>query len=150
MIKVAAPSMACQVIDWAIQMHGAAGISDDFPLAAAYAAARTIRLADAPDEVHREQIGKLELARHRPSDAGAGSGAAGFQPQKSPAFVAFSVVCFLFASYHSYTFLKLAGVIMHVKVLDKTVPPRVIVLTMFGLWALASIVIGAVLIGFGR
>ena len=64
MIKVAAPAMACQVIDWAIQLHGAAGISDDFPLAAAYAAARTIRLADGPDEVHREQIGKLELARH--------------------------------------------------------------------------------------
>jgi len=64
MIKVAAPTMACQVIDWAIQLHGAAGISDDFPLAAAYAAARTIRLADGPDEVHREQIGKLELARH--------------------------------------------------------------------------------------
>ena len=64
MIKVAAPTMACQVIDWAIQLHGAAGISDDFPLAAAYTAARTIRLADGPDEVHREQIGKLELARH--------------------------------------------------------------------------------------
>ena len=80
----------------------------------------------------------------------AGSGAAGFQPQKSPAFVAFSVVCFLFASYHSYTFLKLAGVIMHVKVMDRTLPPRVIVLTMFGAWALASIVIAAVLIGFAR
>jgi acyl-CoA dehydrogenase len=75
MIKVAAPTMACRVIDWAIQMHGGAGISDDFPLAAAYAAARTIRFADGPDEVHREQIGKLELARHRPPDAGAGSGA---------------------------------------------------------------------------
>jgi acyl-CoA dehydrogenase len=71
MIKVAAPTMACRVIDWAIQMHGGAGISDDFPLAAAYAAARAIRFADGPDEVHREQIGKLELARHRPSDAGA-------------------------------------------------------------------------------
>jgi acyl-CoA dehydrogenase len=75
MIKVAAPSMACQVIDWAIQMHGGAGISEDFPLAAAYAAARTIRLADGPDEVHREQIGKLELARHRPHDAAASPGA---------------------------------------------------------------------------
>jgi acyl-CoA dehydrogenase len=75
MIKVAAPSMACQVIDWAIQMHGGAGISDDFPLAAAYAAARTIRLADGPDEVHREQIGKLELARHRPNDVAASPGA---------------------------------------------------------------------------
>ena len=80
----------------------------------------------------------------------AGSGAAAFQPPRSAAFVAFSAVCFLFATYHSYTFLKLAGVIMHVKVMDKTVPPRVIVLTMFGLWALASIVIGAVLIGFAR
>jgi len=53
------------VIDWAIQMHGGGGVSDDFPLAAAYASARTLRLADGPDEVHREQIGKLELARHR-------------------------------------------------------------------------------------
>jgi acyl-CoA dehydrogenase len=66
MIKVAAPTMACKVIDWAMQIHGGAGVSEDFPLAAAYAAARTIRFADGPDEVHREQIGKLELARHRP------------------------------------------------------------------------------------
>ena len=80
----------------------------------------------------------------------AGSGAAGFQPPRSPAFVAFSAVCFLFATYHSYTFLKLAGVIIHLKVMDKTVPPRVIVLTMFGAWALASIVIAVVLIGFAR
>jgi acyl-CoA dehydrogenase len=71
MIKVAAPNMACQVIDWAIQVHGGGGVSDDFPLAAAYAAARTLRFADGPDEVHREQIGKLELARHRPSGAAA-------------------------------------------------------------------------------
>ncbi len=77
MIKVAAPTMACQVIDWAIQLHGAAGISGDFPLAAAYAAARTIRLADGPDEVHREQIGKLELARHASHSAAAGEGPAG-------------------------------------------------------------------------
>ena len=69
MIKVAAPTMACKVIDWAMQMHGGAGVSDDFPLAAAYAAARTIRFADGPDEVHREQIGKLELARYRPRAA---------------------------------------------------------------------------------
>ncbi|MGH7761865.1 MAG: hypothetical protein ACREOY_10695 [Candidatus Dormibacteraceae bacterium] len=80
----------------------------------------------------------------------AGSGAAGFQPPRSLAFVILSAVCFLFASYHSYTFLKLAGVIIHLKVLDKTVPPRIIILTMFGLWALATIVIGAVLIGFAR
>ena len=65
MIKVAAPAMACRVIDWAMQVHGGAGVSDDFGLAAAYANARTLRLADGPDEVHREQIAKLELARYR-------------------------------------------------------------------------------------
>jgi acyl-CoA dehydrogenase len=64
MIKVAAPIMALQVIDWAIQAHGGAGVCDDFPLASMYAQARTLRLADGPDEVHRNQIGKLELARH--------------------------------------------------------------------------------------
>ncbi len=69
MIKVAAPNMACQVIDWAIQAHGAAGVSDDFGLSYAFAQARTLRLADGPDEVHRNQIGKLELAMHRPKDA---------------------------------------------------------------------------------
>jgi acyl-CoA dehydrogenase len=66
MIKVAAPQMACRVIDWAIQLHGGGGVCEDFPLAAAYASARVLRLADGPDEVHRQQIGKLELARHRP------------------------------------------------------------------------------------
>ncbi len=64
MIKVAAPNMACQVIDWAIQMHGGGGVSDDFGLAYAYAHARTLRLADGPDEVHRNQIGKMELRRY--------------------------------------------------------------------------------------
>ncbi len=64
MIKVAAPSMACRVIDWAIQAHGGAGMSDDFGLAFAYSQARALRLADGPDEVHRNQIGKLELARY--------------------------------------------------------------------------------------
>jgi acyl-CoA dehydrogenase len=64
MIKVAAPIMACKVLDWAIQAHGAAGICDDFGLAHAYASARTLRLADGPDEVHRNQIGRLELAKH--------------------------------------------------------------------------------------
>jgi acyl-CoA dehydrogenase len=63
MIKVAAPVMACQVIDWAIQAHGGAGVCDDFGLARAYAHARVLRLADGPDEVHRNQIGKLELAK---------------------------------------------------------------------------------------
>ena len=64
MIKVIAPNMASQVIDWAIQAHGAAGVSDDFPLAYAYATQRWLRLADGPDEVHRQSIAKLELARH--------------------------------------------------------------------------------------
>jgi acyl-CoA dehydrogenase len=64
MIKVAAPEMACRVIDWAIQAHGGAGVCDDHGLARAYAHARTLRLADGPDEVHRNQIGKLELAKH--------------------------------------------------------------------------------------
>lgn len=61
MIKVAAPLMACKVIDWAIQAHGGAGVSDDFGLAMAYAHARSLRLADGPDEVHRNQIARLEL-----------------------------------------------------------------------------------------
>ncbi|HMD75260.1 MAG TPA: acyl-CoA dehydrogenase family protein [Steroidobacteraceae bacterium] len=65
MIKVAAPSMACRVLDWAIQVHGGAGVSQDFLLAHAYAGARSLRLADGPDEVHRAQIGKLELSRYR-------------------------------------------------------------------------------------
>ncbi|SAK80167.1 acyl-CoA dehydrogenase [Caballeronia fortuita] len=64
MIKVVAPNVACQVIDWAIQAHGACGICDDFPLAYAYASARTLRLADGPDEVHRNAIAKLELGKH--------------------------------------------------------------------------------------
>ena len=64
MIKVVAPNMACQIIDWAIQAHGGAGVSGDFPLAHAYAMVRTLRLADGPDEVHRDMIAKLELARH--------------------------------------------------------------------------------------
>ncbi len=64
MIKVAAPNMACQVIDWAIQAHGAGGVTTDFGLAKAYASARTLRLADGPDEVHRNQIARLELRRY--------------------------------------------------------------------------------------
>ena len=64
MIKVIAPNMASQVIDWAIQAHGAAGVSDDFPLAYAFCTQRWLRLADGPDEVHRQSIAKLELARH--------------------------------------------------------------------------------------
>ena len=63
MIKVLAPNVALQVIDWAIQVHGGGGVSDDFGLAHAYAMARTLRFADGPDEVHREQIARLELRR---------------------------------------------------------------------------------------
>jgi acyl-CoA dehydrogenase len=65
MIKVAAPNMACQVIDWAMQAHGAAGVCDDFQLAFFYAQARSLRFADGPDEVHRNQIARLELAAYR-------------------------------------------------------------------------------------
>ncbi len=64
MIKVAAPNAALKVIDWAIQAHGGAGVCDDFFLAGAWAGARTLRLADGPDEVHRNQIGQLELREH--------------------------------------------------------------------------------------
>ncbi|MBK6636941.1 MAG: acyl-CoA dehydrogenase family protein [Rhodocyclaceae bacterium] len=67
MIKVAAPSMALQVLDWAIQVHGAAGVSDDFPLAYAYAQIRTLRFADGPDEVHRNAIAKQELGQYVPA-----------------------------------------------------------------------------------
>jgi len=65
MIKVAVPNMACKVIDWAIQAYGGGGTNNDVGLAAAYATARLLRLADGPDEVHRNQIGKMELARYR-------------------------------------------------------------------------------------
>ena len=61
MIKVLAPNMACQVIDWAMQVHGGGGVSDDFGLANMYAHARTLRFADGPDEVHRNAIAKMEL-----------------------------------------------------------------------------------------
>ena len=64
MIKVAAPNMACQVVDWAIQAHGGAGLSDDFGLGHAYATARLLPLADGPDEVHRNQIARLELKQY--------------------------------------------------------------------------------------
>lgn len=73
MIKVLAPNVACQVIDWAIQAHGGGGVSEDFGLARAYANARTLRLADGPDEVHRNQIGKIELGEQ----AALASGSAG-------------------------------------------------------------------------
>ena len=64
MIKVAAPNMACKIIDWAIQAHGGGGVSNDFGLSKMYAQSRTLRLADGPDEVLRNQIARLELKRH--------------------------------------------------------------------------------------
>ena len=63
-IKVAVPNMAQQVIDLAIQLHGGGGLSDDFPLAMAFVGARSLRLADGPDEVHRGMVARLELAKH--------------------------------------------------------------------------------------
>ena len=66
MIKVVAPNVACTVLDWAIQAHGGGGMCDDFPLAYAYTLARMLWLADGPDEVHRNAIAKLEIARHVP------------------------------------------------------------------------------------
>jgi len=80
----------------------------------------------------------------------AGRGASGYYPPNSTAFVIFSVICLLFALYHSFTFLRLAGVILHFKVLDRPVPSGLVVASQFGAWFIASIVIGAVLIGFGR
>ncbi len=68
MIKVAAPQMACQIIDWAIQAFGGAGTNNDYFLGAAYATARLLRIADGPDEVHRNQIGHIELKRLRDRD----------------------------------------------------------------------------------
>ena len=65
MIKVIAPNMLCQILDWAIQAHGGGGLSEDFGLAEAYARARILRIVDGPDEVHRNQIAKLELRQYR-------------------------------------------------------------------------------------
>ena len=73
MIKIVAPNMALRVIDRAIQAHGGAGVTEDFGLAAAWAHARTLRIADGPDEVHRESVARLELSRHdRPQTSGIG------------------------------------------------------------------------------
>jgi acyl-CoA dehydrogenase len=69
MIKVVAPNVALRVLDRAIQAHGGAGVSDDFGLAAAWANSRTLRLADGPDEVHREDVAKLELRKYAANKA---------------------------------------------------------------------------------
>ena len=75
MIKVVAPNVALKVLDRAIQAHGGAGVSDDFPLAYFWASARTLRLADGPDEVHRVSVAKLELKKERPAGVEETSGA---------------------------------------------------------------------------
>ena len=69
MIKIAAPRMAQQVIDWAMQLFGGGGTNNDHFLTAAFATARLLRLADGPDEVHRNQLGRLEIKRHNSTDA---------------------------------------------------------------------------------
>jgi alkylation response protein AidB-like acyl-CoA dehydrogenase len=69
-VKAAVPRMACEVIDMTIQLHGGAGLSDDFPLASGMAAARALRLADGPDEVHLGVVARAELARYRTQETG--------------------------------------------------------------------------------
>ena len=80
----------------------------------------------------------------------ASNGPAGYYPPESGAFIAFSVIVLVFALYHSYTFLKLAGVIIRIKLFDRPIPSRLIVVAMFGAWAAASAVIAFVLIWFAR
>ncbi len=75
MIKVAAPKMACEVVDWAIQAFGGAGVTSDYGLAKAYATARLLRLADGPDEVHRNQIARLELRQYDNNESTRGANA---------------------------------------------------------------------------
>ncbi|TMC88615.1 MAG: hypothetical protein E6J12_11010 [Chloroflexi bacterium] len=78
------------------------------------------------------------------------NGPKGYAPHSSAAFVIFSVICLGFALYHSITFLSLAGVILHFKVLDRPIPSRLVVLSQFGAWAAISAVIAFVLIYFAR
>jgi acyl-CoA dehydrogenase len=84
MIKVAAPNMACQVLDWAIQAFGGAGVTDDYGLAYGYALARMLRLADGPDEVHRNQIARLELKRYQGPESLTGGSASVLAADRSP------------------------------------------------------------------
>jgi acyl-CoA dehydrogenase len=73
MIKVVAPNTTLRVLDRAIQAHGGAGVSDDFPLAYFWASTRTLRLADGPDEVHRAQVARLELKKEHTSREASGA-----------------------------------------------------------------------------
>jgi len=86
MIKVAAPNMACRVIDWAIQAFGGAGVTSDYGLAYAYATARVLRLADGPDEVHRNQIARLELRKYQGPESLNGGSADMLPRDASPEF----------------------------------------------------------------
>jgi acyl-CoA dehydrogenase len=87
MIKVVAPNMAQQIVDWAIQVFGGGGTNNDHFLAAALATTRLLRLADGPDEVHRNQIGRLEIRRYRNVDPGrTGGGADQLKPEESEAW----------------------------------------------------------------
>jgi acyl-CoA dehydrogenase len=65
-IKVAAANMACQVVDMAIQAHGGGGVTSDFGLAEMWRYARTLRIVDGPDEVHRDQLARMELNQYKP------------------------------------------------------------------------------------
>jgi alkylation response protein AidB-like acyl-CoA dehydrogenase len=76
MIKIVAPSMACTIADWAIQIFGGGGTNSDHFLTAAYATARLLRLADGPDEVHRNQLARMELKRCRAQDPARTGGSA--------------------------------------------------------------------------
>lgn len=89
MIKVVAPNMAQQIVDWAIQVFGGGGTNNDHFLAAALATTRLLRLADGPDEVHRNQIGKLELRRYRNTDpARTGGSGEALAPDESETWAA--------------------------------------------------------------
>ncbi|GAB1516669.1 hypothetical protein JCM33774_87140 [Actinophytocola sp. KF-1] len=74
-IKIAAPAMLKQIADRAIQVHGAGGVTDDFPLARLYVSARALAIADGPDEIHKRTLALTELRRHDPSFGRSGSAA---------------------------------------------------------------------------
>ena len=86
MIKVAAPNMACRVIDWALQAFGGAGVTGDYGIAYAYATARLLRLADGPDEVHRNQIARLELRQYDGQESSTGGSSYVLPRDNTPGF----------------------------------------------------------------